>query len=98
MLGGSELQLLYERLAGASEGDVVGGGTGGARDPEISVPFAQGLDAEIEHLPAPLYRGVMHAEGDDAAACFEQIFERNGWPAQPAQWSSRLRSSPLDLA
>jgi uncharacterized protein YjlB len=35
-----------------------------------------------EHLPVLLYRDVMSSQGNDPAAQFEQIFERNGWPAQ----------------
>lgn len=81
MLGGLGLSSL-RALGGASEGAVVGGGTGGARDPEILRLSRNDWMPNNEHLPVLLYRGVMHAEGDDAAARFEQIFERNGWPAQ----------------
>jgi uncharacterized protein YjlB len=81
MLGGLGLGSLGA-LGAAREGMVAGGGSGGARDPEILRLSRNGWMPNNEHLPVLLYRGVMHAEGDDAAARFEQIFERNGWPAQ----------------
>lgn len=81
MLGGLGLSSL-RAFGGASEGTVVGGGSGGAGDPEILRLSRNGWMPNNEHLPVLLYRGVMHAEGDDAAARFEQVFERNGWPAQ----------------
>jgi uncharacterized protein YjlB len=64
------------------EGEVSGGGSGGAHDPEILRLSRNGWMPNNEHLPVLLYRGVMHGEGDDAATRFEQIFERTGWPAQ----------------
>lgn len=81
MLGGLGLSSL-RAFGGASEGTVVGDGSGGAGDPEILRLSRNGWMPNNEHLPVLLYRGVMHAEGDDAAARFEQIFEHNGWPAQ----------------
>ncbi|MFL6302946.1 MAG: cupin [Candidatus Sulfotelmatobacter sp.] len=69
-------------FADAREGEVTGGGSGGAHDPEILRLSRNGWMPNNEHLPVLLYRGVMHAAGNDAAAQFEQIFERNGWPAQ----------------
>jgi uncharacterized protein YjlB len=71
----------WRALAAAREGAVSGGGSG-AHDPEILRLSRNGWMPNNEHLPVLLYRGVMHAQGDDAAAQFEQIFERNGWPAQ----------------
>jgi uncharacterized protein YjlB len=68
-------------LAAAREGKVVGGGRG-AGDPEVLQLSRNGWMPNNEHLPVLLYRNVMHAQGDDAAAQFERIFERNGWPAQ----------------
>src|ERR1700748_343084 len=81
MLGGLGLSGL-QALGAPREGIVAGGGSGGARDPEILRLSRNGWMPNNEHLPVLLYRGVMRAEGDDAAAHFEQIFERNGWPAQ----------------
>jgi uncharacterized protein YjlB len=71
----------FRALAGR-EGEVTGGGSGGTSDPEILQLSRNGWMPNNEHLPVLLYRDAMHARGDDAAAQFEQIFERNGWPAQ----------------
>jgi uncharacterized protein YjlB len=72
----------FRALGAAREGDVTGGGSGGRHDPEILQLSRNGWMPNNEHLPVLLYRNVMHSQGDDAAAQFEQIFERNGWPAQ----------------
>jgi uncharacterized protein YjlB len=72
----------FRALAAAREGDVTGGGSGGANDPEVLQLSRNGWMPNNEHLPVLLYRNVMQSRGDDAAAQFEQIFERNGWPAQ----------------
>jgi uncharacterized protein YjlB len=72
----------FRALAAAREGEVTGGAGGGASDPEVLQLSRNGWMPNNEHLPVLLYRNVMHARGDDAAAQFEQIFERNGWPAQ----------------
>ena len=69
-------------LRAAPEGVVTGGGSGGTDDPEVLRLSRNGWMPNNEHLPVLLYRGVMRAQGDDAATRFEQIFERNGWPAQ----------------
>ena len=78
MLGLGSLRALGTPREGAASG----GGSGGAHDPEILRLSRNGWMPNNEHLPVLLYRGVMHAQGDDAAAQFEQIFERNDWPAQ----------------
>jgi uncharacterized protein YjlB len=72
----------FRAFAAAHESGVTGGGSGGAGDPEVLQLSRNGWMPNNERLPVLLYRNVMHARGDDAAAQFEQIFERNGWPAQ----------------
>lgn len=67
-------------LRAAPEGMVTGGG--GANDPEILRLSRNGWMPNNEHLPVLLYRRVMQAQGEEAASRFEQVFERNGWPAQ----------------
>jgi len=70
-------------FAAARDGAATGGGTGGARDPEVLRLSRNGWMPNNDRLPVLLYRGVIHSQGcDDAAATFEQIFGRNAWPAQ----------------
>src|SRR4051812_40750693 len=80
MLGGLGLGSL--RAAGAAREGAVSSGSSGARDPEILRLSRNGWMPNNERLPVLLYRGVMQAEGDEAAMRLEQIFEHNGWPAQ----------------
>jgi uncharacterized protein YjlB len=70
------------RALRATPEGVVTGGDAGANDPEILRLSRNGWMPNNEHLPVLLYRDVMHARGEGAASRFEQIFERNGWPAQ----------------
>src|SRR6201989_3720534 len=87
----SGLGLASLRLLGAGrEGEVTGGGSGGPNDPEILRLSRNGWMPNNEHLPVLLYRGVMHGEGDDAAARFEQIFEPNGCAGQGAKGGARF--------
>ena len=69
-------------LRAAPEGVVTGGGSGSAKDPEVLQLSRNGWMPNNEHLPVLLYCGVMQSRGDEAASRFEQVFERNGWPAQ----------------
>lgn len=72
----------FRAFAAAREGEVTGGGSGGPHDPEILRLSRNGWMPNNEHLPVLLYREAMPVHGDDPAAQFEQVFERNGWPAQ----------------
>jgi uncharacterized protein YjlB len=66
----------------APEGLITGGGSGGANDPEVLRLSRNGWMPNNEHLPVLLYHGVLQGQGAEAASRFEQIVERNGWPAQ----------------
>jgi len=65
----------------AAEGEMTGSG-GGAGDPQILRLSRHGWMPNNEHLPVLLYRGAFATGGDDPAARFESVFEKNGWPAQ----------------
>ena len=50
--------------------------------PETFHFAASGAVPNNPRLPVLLYRNVIDAKGDDPAALFEDLFSRNGWPAQ----------------
>jgi len=58
------------------------GSPGGAGDPQILRLSRNGWMPNNEHLPVLLYRSVLTTSGDDPAANFEHVFQRNGWPPQ----------------
>jgi uncharacterized protein YjlB len=64
-----------------AEGEMTGS-PGGAGDPQILRLSRNGWMPNNEHLPVLLYRSVLTTSGDDPAANFEHVFQRNGWPPQ----------------
>jgi uncharacterized protein YjlB len=50
--------------------------------PEALQLSANGWMPNNPRLPVLLYRNAVSAAGSDPAATFEELFERNGWPAQ----------------
>ena len=54
----------------------------GAVVPEVLQLAANGWMPNNPHLPVLLYRSAASAMGSDPAATFEELFRRNGWPAQ----------------
>ena len=61
-----------------------GGGASGntANEPEVLRLERNGWMPNNPHLPVLLYRGAMAAGKDDAAADYEALFTKNGWPPQ----------------
>ena len=66
----------------ADQGNAIGGGNGGTKDPEVMQLSRNGWMPNNERLPVLLYRSAVPSRGADPAAYFEEIFGRNGWPAQ----------------
>ncbi len=50
--------------------------------PDVIQLSKNGWMTNNEHLPVLLYRCAVSIEGQDPAALFEALFERNGWPPQ----------------
>ena len=53
-----------------------------AAEPEILRLGRNGWMPNNEHLPVLLYRDALPRAAGDAAAAFEALFRRNGWPPQ----------------
>jgi uncharacterized protein YjlB len=57
-------------------------GRGDAPKPEVHQIGPNGWVPNNTRLPLLIYRAVLDATASDAAATFEALFERTGWPAQ----------------
>lgn len=73
---------LSPALAGLPAEGALTGSSGGAGDPQILRLSRNGWMPNNAHLPVLLYRGALHAEGNDPASACEAIFTRNRWPPQ----------------
>src|SRR3954447_12563474 len=69
-------------LSVAGFGLAGGSGLSGGASPEVIRLGRNGWVPNNELLPVVLYRAALHADRADPAAAFEEIFEKNGWPAQ----------------
>ncbi len=59
-----------------------GSDAGGKREPEVLRLSRNGWVPNNEWLPVLVYRSVIASPGSGSAAEFEELFERNQWPAQ----------------